>query len=120
MFANLSGKGLYAAFSQRPSQEVSKSMGILKTFRNYICYCGIDKDKYKALKKDAYASNFVIWGADPKVATVEVNVKTSNDLTIKKVEAAVDLKNVPGSFKDITDGNGGSSTGTFYIDISNL
>ena len=29
---------------------------------NYICYCGIEKDEYNALKKkDAYVSNFNVW-----------------------------------------------------------
>ena len=36
-------------------------MKILKTARNYFCYCGIEKDEYKALKKDAYVSNFNVW-----------------------------------------------------------
>ena len=36
-------------------------MKILKTARSYFCYCGIEKDEYRALKKDAYASNFEIW-----------------------------------------------------------
>lgn len=33
----------------------------LKTVRNYFCYCGIEKDEYNALKKDAYVSNFEVW-----------------------------------------------------------
>ena len=36
-------------------------MKALKTMRNYICYCGIEKDEYNALKKDAYISNFGVW-----------------------------------------------------------
>ena len=36
-------------------------MLILKTLRNYFVYCGIEKDEYNALKKDAYVSNFIIW-----------------------------------------------------------
>lgn len=36
-------------------------MKILKTLRNYLCYCGIEKDEYKALKKDAYISNYKVW-----------------------------------------------------------
>jgi diguanylate cyclase (GGDEF)-like protein len=36
-------------------------MGILRTIRNYLCYCGIEKDEYNALKKDAYVSNFRVW-----------------------------------------------------------
>ena len=34
---------------------------ILRTLRNYICYCGIEKEEYNAVKKDAYVSNFEIW-----------------------------------------------------------
>ena len=34
---------------------------VLKTVRNYFCYCGIEKDEYNALKKDAYVSNFEVW-----------------------------------------------------------
>ena len=36
-------------------------MKILKTLRNYFCYCGIEKEEFKAVKKDAYISNFKIW-----------------------------------------------------------
>ncbi|MBO4500800.1 MAG: GGDEF domain-containing protein [Clostridia bacterium] len=36
-------------------------MKLLRTVRNYFCYCGIEKDEYKALKKDAYVSNFAVW-----------------------------------------------------------
>ena len=36
-------------------------MKILKTIRNYICYCGIEKDEFNAIKKDAYVSNFQVW-----------------------------------------------------------
>ena len=32
-----------------------------RTIRNYICYCGIEKDEYNSIKKDAYASNFDVW-----------------------------------------------------------
>ena len=34
---------------------------VLRTVRNYFCYCGIEKDEYNALKKDAYVSNFEVW-----------------------------------------------------------
>ena len=34
---------------------------ILKTFRNYFCYCGIEKEEYQAVKKSAYVSNFNVW-----------------------------------------------------------
>ena len=36
-------------------------MKFLRTQRNFFCYCGIEKDEYKALKKDAYVSNFAVW-----------------------------------------------------------
>ncbi len=36
-------------------------MKTLRKIRNYLCYCGIEKDKYNELKKDAYVSNFEVW-----------------------------------------------------------
>ena len=36
-------------------------MNILKTIRRYYFYCGIEKDEYNELKKDAYVSNFEVW-----------------------------------------------------------
>ena len=36
-------------------------MKILKKIRNYFCYCGIEKDLYRKIKKDAYVSNFQVW-----------------------------------------------------------
>ena len=36
-------------------------MRVFKTLLNYFFYCGLEKDEYNALKKDAYVSNFVIW-----------------------------------------------------------
>ena len=33
----------------------------LKKLCNYFLYCGIEKDEYNAIKKDAYVSNFMIW-----------------------------------------------------------
>ncbi|MBO4324042.1 MAG: GGDEF domain-containing protein [Lachnospiraceae bacterium] len=36
-------------------------MQVLRTIRNYCCYCGIEKDEYNAIKKDAYISNFRVW-----------------------------------------------------------
>ena len=33
----------------------------IKQLCNYFFYCGIDKEEYKAVKKDAYVSNFVVW-----------------------------------------------------------
>ena len=34
---------------------------VFRTIRNYFFYCGIEKDEYNALKKDAYISNFLVW-----------------------------------------------------------
>ena len=36
-------------------------MNLLRVLRNYYFYCGIEKDEYKAIKKDAYISNYEIW-----------------------------------------------------------
>lgn len=36
-------------------------MKVLRTIRNYICYCGIEKNEYNELKKEAYVSNFEVW-----------------------------------------------------------
>ncbi len=36
-------------------------MNALHTIRNYYFYCGIEKDEYNAVKKDAYISNFEVW-----------------------------------------------------------
>ena len=36
-------------------------MNILRTIRNYFFYCGIEKDEYNRVKKDAYISNFKVW-----------------------------------------------------------
>ena len=36
-------------------------MSLLRVLRNYYFYCGIEKDEYKAIKKDAYISNYEIW-----------------------------------------------------------
>ncbi|MEE5989386.1 MAG: putative diguanylate cyclase AdrA [Firmicutes bacterium ADurb.Bin354] len=36
-------------------------MRILRTIRNYFFYCGIEKDEYNAIKKEAYVSNFEVW-----------------------------------------------------------
>lgn len=33
----------------------------LKTIKNYFLYCGLERDEYEAVKKDAYISNFVVW-----------------------------------------------------------
>lgn len=34
---------------------------IFKTFWNYFCYCGIEKDEFKKVKKQAYIANFEMW-----------------------------------------------------------
>lgn len=36
-------------------------LDIIGKIRNYFFYCGIEKDEYNALKKDAYISNFKVW-----------------------------------------------------------
>lgn len=36
-------------------------MKIFNTIRNYLCYCGIEKEEFKQVKKDAYISNFRLW-----------------------------------------------------------
>ena len=36
-------------------------MKLLRKFRNYFCYCGIEKDEYNSVKKGAYISNFDVW-----------------------------------------------------------
>ena len=36
-------------------------MKFFKKVRNYLCYCGIEKDEFKEVKKEAYKSNFEVW-----------------------------------------------------------
>ena len=36
-------------------------MKLLKAIRRYYFYCGIEKEEYNELKKDAYVSNFEVW-----------------------------------------------------------
>lgn len=36
-------------------------MNILRKLKNYFFYCGIEKEEYNKLKKDAYISNFKVW-----------------------------------------------------------
>ena len=36
-------------------------MKFFRKLRNYFCYCGIEKEEYKSLKKSAYISNFEVW-----------------------------------------------------------
>ena len=47
--------------SQRKRRDGKVAMKMLYTLRNYILYCGIEKDAYNAVKKDAYVSNFMVW-----------------------------------------------------------
>jgi len=34
---------------------------LLDKVKNYLCYCGIEKDEYNSLKKGAYVTNFQVW-----------------------------------------------------------
>ena len=34
---------------------------VLRKIRNYFCYCGIEKEQFRQVKKDAYRSNFEMW-----------------------------------------------------------
>ena len=36
-------------------------MNFLKKLRNLFCYCGIEKEEYRSLKRNAYISNFEVW-----------------------------------------------------------
>ena len=36
-------------------------MRALRIIRNYFLYCGIEKEEYNAVKKDAYISNYSVW-----------------------------------------------------------
>ena len=36
-------------------------MKALRTIRNYFLYCGIGKEEYEAVKRDAYISNYQVW-----------------------------------------------------------
>ncbi len=36
-------------------------MKVLHTIRKYFCYCGIEKEEFRAVKKNAYVSNFEVW-----------------------------------------------------------
>ncbi|MBR3278772.1 MAG: GGDEF domain-containing protein [Lachnospiraceae bacterium] len=36
-------------------------MRALRIIRNYFFYCGIEKEEYNAVKKDAYISNYSVW-----------------------------------------------------------
>ena len=40
---------------------LSQKVKLLRIIRNYFFYCGIEKDEYNTLKKDAYVSNFQVW-----------------------------------------------------------
>ena len=36
-------------------------MKVMQKIINYFCYCGVTKEEYRNLKKDAYISNFEVW-----------------------------------------------------------
>ena len=36
-------------------------MSIFTKIRDIICYCGLSKDEYRKVKKDAYVNNFLVW-----------------------------------------------------------
>lgn len=36
-------------------------MKFFRKLRNYFCYCGIEKEEYNSIKKNAYISNFEVW-----------------------------------------------------------
>ena len=36
-------------------------MTFLHALKNYLCYCGIEREEYNKVKKSAYISNFKIW-----------------------------------------------------------
>ena len=36
-------------------------MKVFKVIKNYYFYCGIEKEEYNAVKKDAYISNYKVW-----------------------------------------------------------
>ena len=36
-------------------------MRVLRILKNYFFYCGINKDEYNAVRKEAYTSNFIVW-----------------------------------------------------------
>ena len=36
-------------------------MKVLKKIRDYLCYCGIEKKEYDAIKKDTFAANYEVW-----------------------------------------------------------
>lgn len=57
-------------------------MNFLRKLRNYWCYCGIEKDEYNALKKDAYISNFEVWRVLHCLMTAVFSVLFINSLLI--------------------------------------
>ena len=63
---------------------------LLKTIRNYCCYCGIEKEEYNAVKKDAYISNFKVWKILSILMTVVfggllISSLLSNMMSINKI-----------------------------------
>ena len=57
-------------------------MHFLRKIRNYVCYCGIEKDEYKELKKAAYVSNFEVWRVLHCLMTVVFAVLFVNSLGV--------------------------------------
>ena len=62
-------------------------MGILIKLRNYVCYCGIEKEEYRELKKDAYASNFEVWRVLHCLMTAVFAVLFVNSLAVNMMTA---------------------------------
>ena len=48
---------------RQTAQQAEDETMTFRDIKNYICYCGIEKEEYNALKKDAYRSNFMVWRA---------------------------------------------------------
>ena len=53
-----------------------------KTIRNYYFYCGIEKDEYNAVKKDAYISNFEVWKMKNTDMLPEAKVRTGRNVDV--------------------------------------
>ena len=57
-------------------------MNTIRRIRNYIFYCGIEKEEYKALKKDAYVSNFEVWRFLHCLMTAMFTILTIGSLSV--------------------------------------
>ena len=60
-------------------------MRILRIIRDYLFYCGIKRDEYRKLKKDAYISNFEVWRVLHCLMTAVFAMLVVVSLTIKFV-----------------------------------